>query len=93
MGDLSEHPVNDRMRKLEVHKEEVPWVEPHELGFRTQYSIENVADRRLIEKQLEEYIQRGYLKEVGVADPVYLNPLLPLRSRLGLFGSRTISGS
>ena len=44
MGDLSSHPVNERMKELLVKKEEVNWSEPQEFGVRTQYAIENVAD-------------------------------------------------
>ena len=85
VGDLSSHPVNDKMRRLVVKKEEVTWSPPTECGVRTQYTIENVADRRLVAKQLGEYVQRGYLKEVSVADPVYLSPLLPVRKPNGTF--------
>ena len=85
VGDLSSHPVNDKMRRMVVKKEEVTWSPPTECGVRTQYSIENVADRRLVAKQLGEYVQRGYLKEVSVADPVYLSPLLPVRKPNGTF--------
>ena len=55
VGDLSSHPVNDKMRCMVVKKEEVTWSPPTECGVRTQYSIENVADRRLVAKQLGEY--------------------------------------
>ena len=85
VGDLSSHPVNERMEELIVKKEEVNWSEPQEFGVRTQYAIENVADRRLIDKQLDEYVQRGYLREVSVAEVVYLSPLLPIKKPNGTF--------
>ena len=44
------------------------WKSPPERGVRTQYGIQNVADRRLINQQLCEYVQRGYLQEASVAD-------------------------
>ena len=85
VGDLSSHPVNEKMEELIVKKEEVNWSEPQEYGVRTQYSIENVADRRLIDKQLDEYVQRGYLKEISVAEVAYLSPLLPIKKPNGTF--------
>ena len=85
VGDLSSHPVNERMKKLMVRASEVRWNEPPERGSRTQYSVETVADRRLIDQQLGEYVQRGYLKEVSVTDDVYLSPLLPVRKPNGTF--------
>ena len=85
VGDLSSHPVNEKMERLMVTKDEVSWNPPSECGVRTQYTIENVADRRLVAKQLGEYVQRGYLREVSVADPVYLSPLLPVRKPNGTF--------
>ena len=36
-------------------------------------------------KQLGEYVQRGYLNEVFVADLVYLSPLLLVRKPNGTF--------
>ena len=85
VGDLSSHPVNRRMEELLVKSEEVNWSELHEYGVRTQYAIENVADRRLIDKQLDQYVQRGYLREVSVAEVVYLSPLLPIKKPNGTF--------
>ena len=85
VGDLSSHPVNEKMERLMVRAYEVRWNEPPERGSRTQYSVETVADRQLINQQLEEYVQRGYLKEVSVADDVYLSPLLPIRKPNGTF--------
>ena len=85
VGDLSSHPVNKKMEKLLVRATEVKWNEPPERGSRTQYSVESVADRNLINKQLGEYVQRGYLKEVSVADDIYLSPLLPIKKPNGTF--------
>ena len=58
---------------------------PHELGLRTQYTVENVSDRRLVKQQLEAYIRRGYLKEVSVSEKVYLSPLLPVKKPNGTY--------
>ena len=58
VGDLSSHPVNERMAKLEVRSSEVNWQEPPERGTRTQYAVESVADRNQVDKQLEEYVGR-----------------------------------
>ena len=73
------------MEKLLVRVTKVKWNEPPERGSRTQYSVESVADRDLINKQLGEYMQRGYLKEVSVADDIYLSPLLPIKKPYGTF--------
>ncbi len=85
VGDLSTHPVNDRMATLEVKAKEVSWREPPESGIRTQYAVERVADRRQIAKQLDEYVQRGYLEEVPVNEKIYMSPLLPVRKPNGTF--------
>ena len=85
VGDLSSHPVNKKMRKLMVTKKEVSWEEPRECGTRTQYSIENIADRRIIAEQLDAYVKRGYLREVSVAEKVYLNPLLCIKKANGTY--------
>ena len=85
VGDLSSHPVNAQMAKLKVTPSEVVWKSPPERGVRTQYGIQNVADRRLINQQLCEYVQREYLQEASVADDLYLSPLLPVRKPNGAF--------
>ena len=85
VGDLTSHPVNEKMRKLMVTKKEVSWEEPRECGTRTQYSIENIADRRIIAEQLDAYVKRGYLREVSVAEKVYLNPLLCIKKANGTY--------
>ena len=68
-----------------VLEKEVLWIEPPNLGSRTQYSVESVADRRKVMTQLEEYVSRGYLEEVSVSDLVFLSPLLPIRKPNGSF--------
>ena len=83
--DLSSHPVNEKMRKLMVTKKEVSWEEPRECGTRTQYSIENIADRRIIAEQLDAYVKRGYLREVSIVEKVYLNPLLCIKKANGAY--------
>ena len=85
VGDLSSHPVTTKMQKLVVKKEEISWDEPTEWGTRTQYNIEKIADRRIIEEQLDQYIQRGYLKEVSIAETVYFSPLLPIKKPNGTY--------
>ena len=85
VGDLSSHPINEKMAHLRVRRDEVSMREPKEWGIRTQYAVENVADRRLIEKQLQDYVQRGYLREVSAGEKVYLSPLLPIRKPNGTF--------
>ncbi len=47
--------------------------------------MEKVADRRRIAKQLDEYVQRGYLEEVPVNEEIYMSPLLPVRKPNGTF--------
>ena len=47
--------------------------------------MESIADRRLVDKLLNEYIERGYLEEVFVAENVYINPLLPIRKPNGSY--------
>lgn len=39
VGDLSEHPITQVMKELEVRPEEVGWVEPGDMGFRTPYHV------------------------------------------------------
>ena len=68
-----------------VRATEVRWTEPPEKGSRMQYSVETVADRQLVNQQLGEYVQRGYLKEVLVVDDVYISPLLPIKKPNGTF--------
>ena len=85
VGDFSTHPVNENMEKLKVRASEVIWVNPVERGSRTQYAVERVADRQLVDKQLQEYVQRGYLYNVSVGEDVYLSPLLPIRKPNGTF--------
>ena len=85
VGDLSSHPVNEAMEKLRVSSTEVTWNPPPERGTRTQYAVQNVADRKLVSKQLEEYVQRGYLCRASVADDIYLSPLLPIPKPNGTF--------
>ena len=85
VGDLSSHPVNERMAKLEVRSSEVNWQEPPERGTRTQYAVESVADRNQVDKQLEEYVKRGYLARVSCGEDLYLSPLLPIRKPNGTF--------
>ena len=79
VGDFSTHPVNDKMAKLVVRKDEVCWMEPTESGVRTQYSVERVADRRKIVEQLEAYVKRGYIRKASSGERLYLSPLLPLK--------------
>ena len=85
VGDLSSHPVNEAMAKLVVKASEVSWRVPRECGSRTQYIVEEVADRKKVMEQLEDYVRRGYLKEVSVAEQLYLSPLLPIRKPNGMF--------
>ena len=58
IGDLGSHPVNKKMEKMLVRATEVKWNEPPKRGSRTQCSVEFVADRNLINKQLGKYVQR-----------------------------------
>ena len=85
VGYLSSHPIKEKMRKLIVKKEEVSWEKPAEWGSRTQYSIEKTSDRRAIEEQLNQYIQRGYLKEVSISETIYFSPLLPIKKPNGTY--------
>ena len=85
VGDLSCHPVNAEMQKLMVRSSEVVWKDPPERGSRTQYAVDDVADRRLVAKQLQEYIQRGYLHLASISEDLYLSPLLPIRKPNGTF--------
>ena len=85
VGDFSTHPVNSDMEKLKVRANEVVWVDPPERGCRTQYSVESVADRKLVDQQLRDYVHRGYLETVSVGEDTYLSPLLPVRKPNGTF--------
>ena len=85
VGDLSSHPINEKMKCLQVRRDEVLMKKPKEWGIRTQYAVENVADRQLVHEQLEAYVQRGYLREVSTKEKVYLSPLLPIRKPNGTF--------
>ena len=64
---------------------EVVWIDPPERGSRTQYSVESVADRKLVDSQLRDYVCRGYLETVSVGEDAYLSPLLPVRKPNGTF--------
>ena len=60
VDDLSSYLVNERVKELIVMKEEVIRSELQKYAVQAQYSLENLATRRLIHKQLNEYIQRVY---------------------------------
>ena len=79
VGDFSTHPVNSEMEKLKVRANEVVWIDPPERGSRTQYSIESMADRKLVDSQLRDCVCRGYLETVSIGEDAYLSPLLPVR--------------
>ena len=49
VSDLSEHTVNEAMAKMVVKSSEVSWRKPTERGSLTQYMVENVANRRLVQ--------------------------------------------
>lgn len=46
--------------------------------MRTQYSVETVADRYMVEKQPEDYVKWGDLHDVSIGEDVYFSPLLPI---------------
>ena len=52
VGDLSTHPINDKLAKLGIRSTEVKWEKPPDQGVRTQYKVESVADRRMLHNQL-----------------------------------------
>lgn len=85
VGDFSTHPMNDEMAKLIVKASEISWIEPPERGSRTQYIVETVADRQLVDAQLRDYVRREYLKDVSVSEDVCLSPLLPIRKPNGTY--------
>ena len=85
VGDLSQHPVKEPMRRLLVRSSEVQWDPPPECGIRTQYAVENVSDRRVIRQQLMDYIRRGYLAKVSVGEDIYMSPLLPIKKPNGTY--------
>ena len=47
--------------------------------MRTPLVYDKIADREKVEDQLEKYIQRGYLRRVGLDEEVWLSPLLPIK--------------
>lgn len=59
--DITKHPVTPAMKELEVRAYEVSWTRPKEVGQRTLFKIEEVADRRKVDAQLDDYVRRGYL--------------------------------
>ena len=59
------------------------WTIPAHPGVRTQYRVDAVADRAEVAKMLDDYIARGYLKEVSAAEQVFLSPLLPRPKPVG----------
>ena len=71
--------------KLGVRSTEVKWREPSDRGARTPYKVESVADRKMVHDQLQNYVHRGHLVDVSVAEDVYFNPLLPVRKPNGIF--------
>ena len=85
VGNFSTHPINEKLAKLGVRSNEVKWINPHDRGVRTRYKVETVADRHMIQDQLQDYVQRGYLNEVSVGEDVYFNPLLPVRKPNGTY--------
>ena len=64
--DFSTHHVNSEMEKPKVLANEVVWIDPLERGSCIQYSVESVADRKLIDSQLRDYVCRRYLETVSV---------------------------
>ena len=85
VGDLSTHPINDKLAKLGIRSTEVKWEKPPDQGVRTQYKVESVADRRMLHNQLQDYVKRGNLENVSIGEDVYFNPLLPVRKPNGTY--------
>ena len=85
VGDFSTHTVNCEMEKLKVRANEVVWADPPERGSRTQYSVESVADRKLVDSQLGDYVCCGYLETVSVGEDAYLSFMLLVRKPNGTF--------
>ena len=85
VGDCSAHPINAKLARLGVQSIEVKWEKPPDQGVRTQYKAESVVDKRMVDDQLQDYVQRGYLEDVSVGEDVYFNPFLPVRKLNGTF--------
>jgi len=81
--DVTKHPVTASMQKLEVRAHEVSWTTPKEMGQRTPLKMEEVADRKKVAAQLEDYVRKGYLREVSTGERVFLSPLFPLKKANG----------
>lgn len=83
--DLSAHPVLPPMARLIVRATEVNWQEPADCGQRTPYKTEENACRFRMQKQLEEYITKGYLRNVCLSEKVFMSPLLPIQKKDGSY--------
>ena len=50
VGDLSQHPITNKMKEIEVGVGRVSWVEPQGEGYRTPLVYDKVADREKVEE-------------------------------------------
>lgn len=85
VGDLSRHPITPAMEKLKVRASEVHWQTPTDFGCRTPYRVESVACRKTVQRQIAQYIKRGYLRRVSCSEDVFLSPLLPIKKKDGSY--------
>lgn len=83
VGDLSSHPITPSMKAFEVNEHHVSWMEPGTEGIRTPYSYDRISDREGVKDLLQQYVDRGYLREIDRTIPVWLSPLLPLKKQDG----------
>lgn len=85
VGNLSRHPIVTAMRSMTVRADEVSWSLPQTQGMRTPYKAEQGACRLKVTEQLEQYIERGYLRRVSSGERVALSPLLPIEKSDGSY--------
>ena len=50
VGDLSQHPITNKVKEIEVGVGRVSWVEPQGEGYRTPLVYDKVADREKVEE-------------------------------------------
>ena len=66
VGDCSLHSINEKLAKLGVQSTKAKWEVPLDRGVRPQDKVETVGESSMLNDQMQDYVQRGYLNEVSV---------------------------